>query len=263
MIYIWNIGDSVVFTCNTHNPNTGAAQAADSAPTYRIYENETQTAIATGVMSALDNTNTTGLYAETIALTEAAGYERGKTYTIYIEATVAGVTGSMAHAVQILDIGQRVWAHTPRSITQSAASTAVPTAAGAIAIVRGDTVEVSITDLGDMSAASKVDFTVKRNKDDSDSNAILRIRLSIPADPTDGLITLLGSSYSYAADGSITIVDALTGDITITIAARATAQLPISSSLYYDVQTIESGGSVITHTVGLFSVIGDVTRSTS
>jgi hypothetical protein len=260
--YIWNINDTVVFTCNTHNPNSGAAQDADSNPIYRIYENETQTAIASGVMSKLDDAFTTGLYAESIQLLEGNGYEKNKTYTIYIEATVAGVTGSMSHAVQIVDVGQRVWSYSPRSITQSVASTVVPSAAGAISIIRGDTTSISLTGLGDLTAAEKLDFTVKRHNSDSDSNAVLRIHLTVPAVPLeDGLITLLGSAYDYPADGEIAIDDAIAGNITITIQARATADLPLVSNLYYDIQTIESSGSVRTHTIGLFSIVGDITRS--
>lgn len=92
------IGDNLVFSVTTHDPDTGVLTDADSAPTYRIYEDETATAILTGSMSKLDDGNTTGFYTELIAATAANGFEDGKTYTIYIEATVDGDTGGMAYA---------------------------------------------------------------------------------------------------------------------------------------------------------------------
>jgi len=91
------IGDSLVFSICTHDPDTGVLTDAASAPSYRIYEDETGTAIATGAMAKLDDGNTTGFYTETIAVTSANGYEDGKNYTVYISATVDGDTGGIAY----------------------------------------------------------------------------------------------------------------------------------------------------------------------
>lgn len=91
MIYIgkWHIDDYITFTINTHNLSTGITTDADSAPTYRIYEEETTTAIANGTLSKLDDDNTTGYYSEQIQLLSATGYEVDKCYTIYISSTVS------------------------------------------------------------------------------------------------------------------------------------------------------------------------------
>lgn len=97
----WKIDNYLTFVCNTHAPSTGAAKVADAAPSYRIYEDETTTPLLTGTMAALDVVNTTGFYSERIQLTTANGFERGKTYHIYIKATVDGVTGTMSHTFQI------------------------------------------------------------------------------------------------------------------------------------------------------------------
>lgn len=88
------IDDVLTFAVNTHNPSTGAASDADSAPTYRVYEEETATPILTGTMALLDSTNTTGFYSEAITLSAANGFEVGKSYNIYIEAAVSSVTGT-------------------------------------------------------------------------------------------------------------------------------------------------------------------------
>ena len=97
----WKIDDYLTFTCNTHTPSTGAVTDADAVPTYRVYEDETGTAIATGNTAKLDDANTTGYYSERIQLTAVAGYEKGKTYSIRVSATVGGVTGDMGHTFQI------------------------------------------------------------------------------------------------------------------------------------------------------------------
>lgn len=97
----WKIDDYLTFCCNTHDPDTGVATDADSVPSYRVYEDETGTAILTGSMALLDSSNTTGFYSEQIQLTAANGFEKGKCYTIYISATVDSDTGTMHHTFQI------------------------------------------------------------------------------------------------------------------------------------------------------------------
>ncbi len=68
---------------------------ADAVPSYRVYEDETAVPILTGNMAKLDDANTTGFYTEKIACTVGNGFEHGKSYTIYIEATVDGDTGGI------------------------------------------------------------------------------------------------------------------------------------------------------------------------
>lgn len=97
----WKIDDYLTFPANTHAPATGAATDADAVPTYRIYEDETGTAIANGSMAKLDDTNTLGFYSERIQLLTATGFEAGKCYTIYVSGTVGSVEGTLSHTFQI------------------------------------------------------------------------------------------------------------------------------------------------------------------
>lgn len=97
----WKIDDALTFAGNTHDPTTSGASDADSAPTYRVYEDETGTAILTGMMALLDSSNTTGFYSEQITLSAANGFEEGKQYTIYISATVGGIQGTTHHTFQV------------------------------------------------------------------------------------------------------------------------------------------------------------------
>jgi hypothetical protein len=97
----WLIDDFVTFTCNTHDAATGAATDADAVPSYRVYEDETATPILTGTMALLDSGNTAGLYSERIQLTAASGFEVGKSYTIYISATVDSIEGTLSHCLEV------------------------------------------------------------------------------------------------------------------------------------------------------------------
>lgn len=97
------IGDNLVFSVTTHDPDTGVLTDADSVPTYRVYEDETGTAILTGSMAKLDDANTTGFYSESIACTSGNGFENGKTYTVYIEATVDSDKGGICYGFKAYD----------------------------------------------------------------------------------------------------------------------------------------------------------------
>ena len=104
------LGDNLVFSICTHDADTGVLTVAEAAPTYRIYEDETATAILTGTLTALDDAvNTTGFYTELIEVTTANGFEVGKNYTVYIEATVDGDTGGIAYTFKVEGIADAVW----------------------------------------------------------------------------------------------------------------------------------------------------------
>lgn len=92
---------SITFSVVTHDPDTGVLTDADAIPTYLIYEDITGVAIASGSMATLDPDNTTGLYAEKVDTTSAIGYEDGKTYNVYIEATVDGDLGGVSYTFKV------------------------------------------------------------------------------------------------------------------------------------------------------------------
>ena len=97
-----SLGDNLVFSITCHDPDTGVLTDATGNPAYRVYEDETSTAIVTGSMAKLDDANTTGFYTELIAVTTAIGYEIGKTYTIYITATVDTDEGGISFAFKVV-----------------------------------------------------------------------------------------------------------------------------------------------------------------
>lgn len=97
----FQIDDVLTFPVQTQRFDTGAAADADSAPTYRVYEDETATPILTGTMALLDSSNTDGFYSEQITLSAANGFESGKTYTIRIAATVNAVAGATTRVFRV------------------------------------------------------------------------------------------------------------------------------------------------------------------
>lgn len=103
MSYVGSFGidDNLTFYATTSRFDTGNGTDADSAPTYRVYEEETATPILTGTMALLDSTNTAGFYSEQIALTAANGFEQAKCYAIYIAGTVNSVNGVDYRVFQI------------------------------------------------------------------------------------------------------------------------------------------------------------------
>jgi hypothetical protein len=89
------IDQLITFTCNTHKND--ASSDADSAPAYRVYEDETATPILTGSLATLDSSNTDGFYSEQITASTANGFEYGRCYTVRLSATVDSVIQAMDH----------------------------------------------------------------------------------------------------------------------------------------------------------------------
>lgn len=173
---------------------------------------------------------------------------------------VADHVGAGSFGEILGDVDAEVWSYSSRTLTQSAASVASAVAGGVITITRGDSLSASLTDIGALTGYVSLDFTVKRSKDDTDDDAILRIRLNATG-TDDGLITINKvSSGLTAANGSITIDDAATGNITIALAAEETDDLVAYSGYFYDVQMI-TATAVTTLTEGVCNVVLDVTRA--
>ena len=93
--------DSIIFSICCHDPDTGVLTDADDFPVFRVYEDETETPISGGSMEKLDDANTTGFYIGELTCSGRNGYNVGKSYNIYIEATVDGSTGGMCYGFTV------------------------------------------------------------------------------------------------------------------------------------------------------------------
>lgn len=150
---------------------------------------------------------------------------------------------------------ESVWAQSPRTLTQSAASIAAAVAGTTITLLRGDTISIALTGLGNISARTKLWFTIKRNANEADSAAIVQIT------EAGGLVYLNGASGT-AGQGSLTVNDATAGNVTIALAAAASAQLKAAVGLLADVQMLTASG-VMTLTEMDVTIEADVTLATA
>lgn len=142
-------------------------------------------------------------------------------------------------------------------ITTGTAITIVsPVSGSTITAHRGDTLSAALENIGALTNYSKLWFTVKRDYDDADTAAVIQI------EKTGGLLYLNGAAGT-TGNGSLTINDVASGDVTIVLNASETAKLS-PGNYQYDIQILRSAGTpVSTLTYGEFVVPADVTRATS
>ena len=126
-------------------------------------------------------------------------------------------------------------------------------------IIRGDTFDQPILRLGDISDDDEIWFTAKRDKDNTDAQADIKIS------SVDGLEYINQAAATVAGNGSITVDDATRGDITVVLEAVEAAKLDWTNAgdMYYDVQTKDDDtGLVRTLRRGKLRLIADVTLET-
>jgi hypothetical protein len=169
-------------------------------------------------------------------------------------------TGMMVvgNYLQLTDSLADLW--NTRTLTQSAATVSSSVSGTTITVIRGDTLSVALTGLGDLTGYVSIDFTVKEEKQHTDAQAILRIRLNATG-LNDGLLRFNGAEVDAGDvdEGSITIDDLDDGNITVALSAAYTDDLVVDTGLYYDVQLI-TASAVTTMALGRLSVTSDVTR---
>ena len=96
------LGATLTFSITTHDADTGELTNASPLPTYRVYEDDNDTALLSGDMVRRDAAHTTGAYYKKITCAAASGFEIGKSYEVYIEATVDGDTGGITFGFKII-----------------------------------------------------------------------------------------------------------------------------------------------------------------
>lgn len=126
--------------------------------------------------------------------------------------------------------------------------------AAQITAVRGDTLTVALPIMGSLVGRTGLVFTAKKSVSDLDSEAILQVSES------GGLVILNGSS-TVVGTAQLSVTNATTGEVNLTLSAATTATIPLFDYLW-DCQKVLSFG-VSTPINGVLSVTGDVTRRTS
>lgn len=146
------------------------------------------------------------------------------------------------------------------AITAAAQSDSITTDGTTVTRRRGDSWTVAFTGLGSIANRTKLWLTIKRDPSHTDAVAELAVT------EAGGLITLAGDAIASpitSADGDLEVTDAAAGNVTLTVAAAATALLEAAGGRFYDLQVLRSTGAVETLTSGRWAVVSDVTRATS
>jgi len=147
-----------------------------------------------------------------------------------------------------------VWEYSSRTLTQSAASVTTAVTGSNITVMRGDYWSISLTGLGSLAGRTKLYFTVKKSRTDTDAESIIQI------EETAGLLYLNGAVAGTASNGSLTVTNETTGAVTIVLKAAETDDIE-PSELLYDVQISDASGNPTTISDGgTFTVTADVTR---
>ena len=170
------------------------------------------------------------------------------TYTYFARATYTGAT------VLDADHVTGTLGRSEATLTVAGAVLAAALSGTTVTIRRGDSLSLAITGLGDISTRTMLWFTVKAADTQADTAAIIQI------EETAGLVYLNGADASArAANGDITVDDAVAGDITVTLDEVETDDL-VPDTLTYDVQVLDSG-DVTTLTQGTVNIVADITRA--
>lgn len=156
--------------------------------------------------------------------------------------------------VSIGSIVEDVWGYATRTLTMTAAEAVAAISGSTLTILRGDTYELSLTGLGDISTREKLWFTVKTKQSDQDHAALILV------EETLGLVYSNGGASGAAGNGAITVDDAVAGDISIKIDEVETKKLTPQNNIHYDVQWRSAADDVHTLTSGTCHIAADVTR---
>jgi hypothetical protein len=149
-----------------------------------------------------------------------------------------------------------VWSYATRTLTDPVSSTDATTTA-TITRTRGNSWSIERTLSVNITGFTEIWFTVKSTKTHTDAESKIQITQS------SGLAYLNGADASArAANGAITVSDALTGVVVITLDEAETDDLEELVSGYFDVQVLLAG-DISTPDSGTFNIDLDVTRSIS
>lgn len=125
-----------------------------------------------------------------------------------------------------------------------------------LTILRGDTVEIVLTGLGDISTRTALWFTLKKYPArQADSEALVQVA------EDDGALVLNGDAPADPDYALLEVTDEVAGDVTITLRGILTADLDPAKDLSWDIQQLDADGEPRTLASGAAKVTADVTRA--
>ncbi|NIQ89668.1 MAG: hypothetical protein GWN93_11700 [Deltaproteobacteria bacterium] len=215
------------FTRNSGVPATGLALAdIELYLTRQDKQTGVDSVVWNGTQNPTEEIDNIGAYTRIYASGDL------DTYIYYARATYTGavvldidhVTGSIPQSDP--------WAFETRTLSSAAASTVAAVAGSVVTQPWATTWNFSITGLGNLSARTALYFTVKRRTTDIDSAAVVQI------EETAGLEIINAAAATVAGNGTLTVDDAVAGDVTVTLAAVESNELRPVDGLYYDFKMV-------------------------
>lgn len=264
---MYKSGDQIGGTFAIVDPSTGGLSAADALPTAVLVINGVDSA----AIVTVEATETTGRYKWLLTL--PAGIVDGDALAVWVAAAVGDVDGAAnvwhgagitsrpsdvlsAISAAIAGVAAAVWAYATRTLTSSAAEVAAALEGAAITVLRGDTLTVSWSGLGDLSDRTKLWLTAKADRHHPDGAAVFQVVEGA------GLAVINGELATTPANAAVVVTDEVAGDVTLVLLGVETAKLSELVAGCWDLQILTASGPR-TVTEGTASVRLDVTRATS
>lgn len=208
--------------------------------------------IARGI---LQHTNSTG--TERPASIDWASIASPDATVSLSNTTIATVTNLATAALAA------IWSYATRTLTGASQSVGNSLSAGAtVTAYRASTWDVTLTGLGVLTGWTKLVVTLRSDLDADDDDSLVQIQLSSPSAASDGLLYINGAAATTKANGSIVVNDAVTGSITISLAAVESAKLSHQRTKY-DVKKFVGSTATFMSTEGIWQIKASPTRASS
>jgi hypothetical protein len=238
---------AVYFTRNTGIPATGLALGdIDLYLTEQDIATSADTVIWNGAQNPTEEIDNIGAYTRRYDVADFDNnnyYARG-TYTGAVALDVDHVTGDYPCV--------NPWAFDVRTLSASASATLAAVEGSVISQPRATTWDFTITGLGDITLRTDLYFSIKRRTLDPDANSVIQI------EETAGLLVVNGAAPAAAGNGSITVTNAVLGNVDIEVAAIETEKLRPIDNLQYDFKMV-TVNAVTLLTLNRFNVTDLVT----
>lgn len=124
---------------------------------------------------------------------------------------------------------------------------------GDFILLCGDTLILSLTNLGNIAARTNLLFTVKDETTDTDATAMIQI------DENNGLLYIDGAAATVPGNGAITVADAALGNVTVRLESVETVKVEACNVYFWDIK--ELGADDTRLESGRCKPVTDVTRA--
>jgi len=247
----------------------GGVPALGLTPAITIYDlSDDSVVIAADAMSEV----ATGIYKY-----DFVAYDPAEDYGMYVDGGVAlddidryqAGSNSTDNSASVWDFTPRtltsfgtlvadVWNYARRTLTMSIGAILSSISGNEIQLDAGDYIEYNVTDLGSLVGRTKLWWTLKASKGDTDVQSLAKIEETI------GLEYIAGVAAGTPANGSITVTDAVVGNITIVLAGAESVKLiENEGKAYFDIKWINAAGQELTLRRARALIVSDITRETA